>query len=130
VIEAGVVKIVVANQLADAEWLQAVGGYHEQSDGKGYPSGTGDVGDSAALLRLVDVCMAKFSPRRARVALSPQVAAQQMFQQHGKSPREAPLVVSVIRTLGGVHPPGALVQLKSGEVGVGFFTTVRRWPPD
>jgi len=41
-----------------------------------------------------------------------------MFLQHGKSPREAPLVVSVIRSLGGVHPPGALVQLKSGEVGV------------
>jgi len=104
--------------LADTEWLQAVEGHHEQSDGKGYPRGTGDIGDSAALLRLVDVYMAKVSPRRARAALSPHVAAQQMFQQHGKSPREAPLVVSVIRTLGGVHPPGALVQLKSGEVGV------------
>ena len=104
--------------LADAEWLQVVEDHHEHCDGQGYPRGAGDVGDSATLLRLVDVYVAKLSPRRARVALSPQVSAQQLFQQHGKSSREAPLAMSVIRTLGGAHPPGALVQLKSGEVGV------------
>ncbi len=104
--------------LADAEWLQAVEDHHEHSDGQGYPRGAHEVGDSAALLRLVDVYMAKVSPRRARAALSPQVSAQQLFQQHGKSPRESPLAMSMIRTLGGAHPPGALVQLKSGEVGV------------
>jgi len=48
--------------LADTEWLQAVEGHHEQSDGKSYPRGTGDVGDSAALLRLVDVYIAQISP--------------------------------------------------------------------
>ncbi len=104
--------------LADAEWLQTVEDHHERCDGQGYPRGEGEVGDEATLLRLVDVYMAKVSPRRARIALSPQVSAQQMFQQHGKLPREAPLAVSVIRTLGGAYPPGALVQLKSGEVGV------------
>jgi len=104
--------------LADTEWLQAVEDHHEQSDGKGYPRGSKDVSDCAALLRLVDVYLAKVSPRRSRSALSPQLAAQQMFQQHGKLLKEGPLAVSVIRTLGGAHPPGALVQLKSGEVGV------------
>lgn len=104
--------------LDDAEWLLAVEDHHEHADGQGYPRGASDVADSALLLRLVDVYMAKLSPRRARAALSPQVSAQQLFQQHGKSPREGPLSISVIRTLGGAHPPGALVQLKSGEVGV------------
>ena len=104
--------------LADPEWLQAVEDHHERSEGSGYPRGAGEVGDSATLLRLVDVYIAKLSPRIARAALSPHVAVQQMFQQHGKLPREAPLAAAVIRTLGGAHPPGALVQLKSGEVGV------------
>lgn len=104
--------------LVDADWLQAVEDHHERSEGTGYPRGVSEAGDSATLLRLVDVYLAKVSPRLARIALSPQVAAQQMFQQHGKLPRDAPLAASVIRTLGGAHPPGALVQLKSGEVGV------------
>lgn len=109
--------------LADAEWLQAVENQHEQSDGKGYPCGANDFSERAALLRRVDRYMAKVNRRRARAALSPRVYAQQMFQQYGKLPREAPLAASVIRNLGGAHPPGALVQLKSGEVGV-----VARWP--
>lgn len=92
--------------LADAEWLQAVEDQHEQSDGKGYPCGADDFSESAALLRRVDRYMAKVNRRRARAALSPRVYAQQMFQQYGKLPREAPLAASVIRTLGGAHPPG------------------------
>jgi HD-GYP domain-containing protein (c-di-GMP phosphodiesterase class II) len=104
--------------IVDADWLQAVEDHHERSGGQGYPRGLGEVGDGATLLRLVDVYMAKVSARRARVALSPQVSAQQLFQQHGKLEREGPLAIAVIRTLGGAYPPGALVQLKSGEVGV------------
>lgn len=104
--------------LADAEWLQTVQDHHEQGDGNGYPRGTREVSDAATLLRLVDVYMAKVSPRRVRPALAPQVAAAQMFQQHGKSAAEAPLAMALIRSLGGAHPPGALVQLKSGEVAV------------
>ena len=104
--------------LVDVDWLAAIEDHHEHSDGQGYPRGAVDVGDSALLLRLVDVYVAKVSPRRSRAALSPQVSAQQLFLQHGKSARESPLVMSMIRTLGGPHPPGALVQLQSGEVGV------------
>ena len=104
--------------LTDAEWLLAVEDHHERSDGKGYPRGLAQVGSSATLLRLVDVYMAKLSPRRARAALTPQLSAQQLFQQHGPLPQEAPLAIAIIRTLGGAHPPGALVQLKSGEVAV------------
>ncbi len=128
----GAAKLLREAGLVDAEWLQTVEDHHERGDGQGYPRGAGDVpatttttapititiSDSATLLRLVDVYVAKVSPRRARAALTPQVSAQQLFQQHGKSAREAPLAISVIRTLGGPHPPGALVQLKSGEVGV------------
>lgn len=111
--------------LVDTDWIQAVADHHERSDGLGYPQGVRDLGDCASLLRLVDVYMAKVSPRRARGALSPQVAAQQLFQQHGRSAREGPMAVSMIRTLGGAYPPGALVQLKMGEVGV----VVRRAKP-
>lgn len=104
--------------VSDALWLQLVEDHHERGDGQGYPRGASDCDDAALLLRLVDVYSAKISPRRIRPALSPQVSAQQLFQQHGKLPRDGPLAMAMIRSLGGAHPPGALVQLKSGEVAV------------
>jgi HD-GYP domain-containing protein (c-di-GMP phosphodiesterase class II) len=104
--------------VTDADWLQTVVDHHERCDGQGYPRGASDIGDAAVLLRLVDVYMAKISPRRLRPALNTQQSAQQLFQQHGKHPREGPFAMAFIRSLGGPYPPGALVQLRSGEVAV------------
>jgi hypothetical protein len=43
----------------------------------------------------------------------PQQAARELFKQH---PGDA-LAMAIIKTLG-VHPPGAIVAMRSGEVGV------------
>lgn len=99
--------------VADTEWLDAVTHHHERADGSGYPSGTREVGEAAQLLRAADVFMAKLSPRATRGAMVPQLAARQLFQQAGG----APLATALIRAIG-VHPPGSIVQLASGEVGV------------
>lgn len=98
--------------VADADWLAAVEDHHERPDGGGYPRGTVEVSDLAALLRAADVFMAKISPRAMRAAMTPQLAARQLFQQDGG----APLATALIRAVG-VYPPGSLVALASGEVG-------------
>jgi HD-GYP domain-containing protein (c-di-GMP phosphodiesterase class II) len=99
--------------VVDAEWLAAVREHHEQTDGKGYPQGLATPCETAQLLRVVDVYTAKISPRAFRAALTPQMAARQLVQSHPGSP----LTAALIKTLG-VYPPGELVQLKSGEIGV------------
>ena len=99
--------------VVDEVWLQAVEDHHEHADGKGYPRGMTTTSELAQLLRIIDVYMAKLSGRAARAALPPVLAARQLFQQLGQTP----LSSGLIRTLG-VHPPGALVQLQSGEVAV------------
>lgn len=85
----------------------------EQHDGKGYPRGVVPTVQAAQLLRIVDVYMAKITGRAGRAPLPPVPAARQLFQQQGMTPPASGL----IRTLG-MRPPGALVQLRSGEVAV------------
>lgn len=99
--------------VTQADWLEAVQDHHEQAGGGGYPRQATEVGLVATLLHVCDVFMAKVSPRAKRPAMAPQLAARQLFQQSGGSP----LALAVIRAIG-VHPPGSLVVLKSGETAV------------
>lgn len=99
--------------VTDTEWLRTVEDHHERPDGSGYPNASKDVGEMAQVLRAADVFMAKLSPRATRGAMVPQLAARQLFQQAGG----APLATALLRAIG-VHPPGSIVQLASGEVGV------------
>jgi hypothetical protein len=97
----------------DAEWLAAVEQHHEQPGGSGYPAGLAAPAPLPHLLRACDVFMAKITPRAFRAALPPQAAARQLFQQEKGSALAGTLIKSI-----GVYPPGDLVALKSGEVGV------------
>jgi hypothetical protein len=110
--EAGA-RLMQAAGIDDGPWLQAMAEHHERADGSGYPHGIKQVGDEARLLRMADVYMAKITPRAKRPPLPPLVASRQLFQQEANSP----LAMAMIKAIG-VHPPGALVTLKSGEVAV------------
>ena len=107
------VRLLQAAGIGDSVWLQAIVEHHERTDGSGYPRGAVQVCDEARLLRMADVYMAKITPRTNRPPLPPLTASRQLFQQEGKSP----LAMAMIKAIG-VHPPGALVTLKSGEVAV------------
>jgi len=107
------VKLLRQAGVTDMVWLRAVAEHHEHADGTGYPRGVREISDEARLLRMADVYMAKITPRASRAPLSPLVASRQLFQQEPGSP----LAMTLIKGIG-VHPPGALVQLKSGEVAV------------
>lgn len=105
--------LLQAAGIEDPAWLDAVRDHHETPDGRGYPTARTAVGEESRLLRHADVYMAKITARAFRPALAPRVAASQLFQQSGGDA----LAVAVIRSVG-VHPPGTLVTLASGEVAV------------
>jgi HD-GYP domain-containing protein (c-di-GMP phosphodiesterase class II) len=99
--------------VSDADWLSAVALHHERPDGSGYPKGLTDVPDIAVALRVTDVFMSKISPRKLRPSLPIQEAAKQLFREdQGGSVSSA-----IIREFG-LYPPGDLVKLASGEIGV------------
>lgn len=99
--------------VTDPEWLAMVRDHHEQPDGTGYPNGTQATGELAHALHVVDVFTAKISHRASRAAIQVQVAARELFQEE----RGSGLASALIKALG-LYPPGDLVQLKSGEIGV------------
>jgi HD-GYP domain-containing protein (c-di-GMP phosphodiesterase class II) len=105
--------------ILDEDWLAIVADHHERAGGGGYPRGKGEMHPSAHVLRDIDVYMAKISPRAKRPGIVPQLAVRQLFQQNPGDP----LSMAVIKALG-VHPPGSLVKLRSGEVAV----SIRRPP--
>jgi HD-GYP domain-containing protein (c-di-GMP phosphodiesterase class II) len=109
----GAVALLRQAGITDTEWLTTVLQHHEQPQGGGYPQGLTQVTDAAQLLRVADVYMAKVSPRALRAPLTPVMAMRQLFQQQPGDP----LAMALIKALG-IHPPGALVQLQSGEAAV------------
>ncbi|MBL8287470.1 MAG: phosphohydrolase [Rubrivivax sp.] len=111
-------ELLAAAGVANEDWLEAVRDHHERAGGGGYPRGDVAPGDAAGLLRAADVYAAKISPRTLRPALSPQLAARQLFQEQGGGPLAAALIKAV-----GVYPPGDLVTLKNGEVAVVVMRT-------
>lgn len=105
--------LLQAAGIEDPVWLEAVRDHHETPDGRGYPAARAAVSEESRVLRHADVYMAKITARAFRPALAPRVAAAQLFQQSGGDA----LAVALIRSVG-VHPPGTLVTLASGEVAV------------
>ena len=97
----------------DPLWLDAVAQHHEKADGSGYPQGLREVGELGAVLRYIDVFLAKMAPRAMRAPLSTQMAARQLFQEEGGGPVSS----SIIKEFG-IYPPGEFIQLKSGEMAV------------
>jgi HD-GYP domain-containing protein (c-di-GMP phosphodiesterase class II) len=99
--------------VVDPEWLAMVREHHERPDGTGYPSGSKVIAELARALRVADVFTAKVSTRAFRAAMPIQAAARQLFQEE----QGGPLASGMIKALG-LYPPGDLVVLRSGEIGV------------
>jgi HD-GYP domain-containing protein (c-di-GMP phosphodiesterase class II) len=99
--------------VSDADWLTAVAQHHERPDGSGYPNSLTAVADIAVALRVADVFMAKISPRKLRPALPIQEATKQMYRED----QGGAISTAVIKEIG-VYPPGDVVKLASGEIGV------------
>lgn len=99
--------------LDDADWLAAVAQHHEQPGGGGYPQGLAEPHETAQLLRLVDIFLAKLASRGGRAGMPAPQAARSLYTGCNGHPFAALLVKEL-----GLFPPGTLVKLASGELAV------------
>ncbi|WP_067065921.1 HD-GYP domain-containing protein [Roseateles chitosanitabidus] len=107
------VEMLEAAGIDDRDWLDAVLQHHEVPDGSGYPHGLNDVGELAEMLRYADIYTARLSSRANRPAMSAAQAGRELHQMAAQSPLAAALIKAF-----GIFPPGSVVRLASGEVGL------------
>lgn len=101
--------------IGDDVWLGAVRLHHEV--GPGPLAGRSPGEQLARLLRRIDLFGARIAPRRSRSAMSGAAAARAVYLDEAQQPDEAG--AALIRTVG-LYPPGSIVRLATGEVGVVF----------
>lgn len=99
----------------DQAWLTAVRLHHEAGPGPLAGRGAGEM--LARLLRRIDIFGARLSPRRSRPALSGAKAARAVFLDEHQQPDEAG--AALIKVVG-LYPPGTIVRLANGEIGIVF----------
>jgi hypothetical protein len=94
-------------------WLKTVCLHHDA--GPGPLAGRAPAEQLARVLRRIDIFGARLSPRRSRQAMAGASAARAVFLDELKQPDEAG--AALIKTTG-LYPPGSLVRLANGEVGM------------
>lgn len=99
----------------DALWLELVRDHHERQGGLGYPHGRAEVSAPAQLLQLVDVYVARLSPRTSRPGLPAPRAARDVYMDASGMP--TPLGAALVQVVG-LYAPGTYVELASGEIGL------------
>lgn len=102
----------------DEEWLSCVMLHHENDDGSGYPDGktAADITQNAKLIGLADRYCAHVSARNYRRSVLPDQALRKIFIENAHQIDPA-LAEQFVRQLGR-FPPGSLVRLHNGEIGV------------
>jgi HD-GYP domain-containing protein (c-di-GMP phosphodiesterase class II) len=102
--------------VSDEEWLAYVLQHHENDDGSGYPEGRrqGEIAFNAKLIGLADRYCACVSARNYRRSMAPPLALSMLCAEAGN---DAALTALFDRHLG-PFPPGTLVRLANGDVGV------------
>lgn len=104
--------------VTDDEWLDLVMLHHENDDGTGYPEGRlgNEISQNAKLIGLADRYCAFVSARNYRRSLLPPLALAKLATDH-EMPVD-PAVVAHFAEQIGPYPPGTLVRLENGELGV------------
>ncbi|MES2318322.1 MAG: HD domain-containing phosphohydrolase [Pseudomonadota bacterium] len=102
----------------DDEWLDLVMLHHENDDGTGYPEGRlgNEISQNAKLIGLADRYCAFVSARNYRRSLLPPEALAKLAVEH-EMPVD-PVLLDHFATQVGAYPPGTLVRLCNGEMGV------------
>lgn len=112
------VRMLEAAGVHDAGWLAYVLSHHENEGGGGYPAGLAgeSIPPGAKILALADRYCACVSERKYRKSQLPSTALREIFLERGKSV-DPTLAAYFIKVLG-IYPPGTLVRLNNGEIGV------------
>ncbi|USX12055.1 HD domain-containing protein [Oxalobacteraceae bacterium OTU3CAMAD1] len=112
------VDLLKSAGIEDDEWISCVLLHHENDEGSGYPAGIASpqVTFNAKLLSLADRYCAQVSARNYRRSVLPDQALRNLMDDKG-SPVDPALAQHFRRELGD-FPPGCLVRLATGEIGV------------
>jgi len=104
--------------IEDEEWISCVLLHHENDAGTGYPSGIAspEVTKNAKLLSMADRYCAQVAARNYRCSVLPNEALHNLLSD-AHIPTDADLAAQFTRELGD-YPPGCLVRLQNGEIGV------------
>ncbi len=104
--------------ITDDEWLDLVMLHHENDDGTGYPEGRlgNEISQNAKLIGLADRYCAFVSARNYRRSLLPPDALVKLATEHAMP--VDPAVIAHFTEQIGAFPPGTLVRLENGELGV------------
>ncbi len=104
--------------IEDEEWISCVLMHHENDDGSGYPAGMTreQITNNARLLSLADRYCARVSARNYRCSMLPDEALDKLL--HDPAHPADPVLQEQFHRQLGKFPPGALVRLENGEIGV------------
>ncbi|GAB6041713.1 HD-GYP domain-containing protein [Endothiovibrio diazotrophicus] len=112
------VEMLRRHGIRNGEWLAAVLHHHERNDGSGYPAALADerIPEPARILAIADIYSAMIRPRAYRDPILAKDTLRGIFMERG-SKVDGELAAILIKEVG-IYPPGSLLRLKSGEVGV------------
>jgi HD-GYP domain-containing protein (c-di-GMP phosphodiesterase class II) len=104
--------------VADDDWLSAVAQHHEAFDASGYPKRLKgeNIMLSARILAIADRYCALISERGYREGTPADVALRKILVAYGPS-LDPQLAARLVREVG-IYPPGTVVELNNGEIGI------------
>lgn len=104
--------------VTDELWLSIVLQHHERADGNGYAEGLAgeQITTGARLLALADRYCSRITHHAARPWRLPSIAMKEIFNDRG-SYADDELTSLFIKTLG-IYPPGTMVRIADGEIGI------------
>jgi HD-GYP domain-containing protein (c-di-GMP phosphodiesterase class II) len=100
------------------DWLCYVEQHHEMIDGSGYPLGLANeqISENSQIISLADQYLELIETRDCQQGRHPYLALREILTMQGQSIR-IDLAAYLIKVLG-IYPPGSVVKLQNGEVGI------------
>lgn len=121
--------ILVSTQSVYSGAADVAYSHHERPDGKGYPRGLTDdsIPQYAKIVAIAEAYDTITSTQVYRDARSPSEALHILYKERGKQFDEE-LVIKFIDSVG-IFPPGSIVELTNGEVGIVLSNTTDKLKP-
>ncbi len=112
------VQLLAKLGIDDPVWLRYVEQHHECENGAGYPHGLAgtQIEEGAKIIALADRFCAQVTWRGYRPMRPPGEVLKDLYLKKGAEIN--PVIAAYLVRVVGVYPPGTLVRLRSGEIGV------------
>lgn len=111
-------ELLISDPMLPGEIISAAYSHHERIDGRGYPEALPEMAISfyARAVSIVDAYDA-ITSRRCYSEPKPSAQALKILYENAGTHFDKKLVVKFIESIG-IYPPGSVVEMDSGEVGV------------